>query len=87
MFVNEHHQTAYGMMPSPNVFAGAIATSEKPDRGDRSGTIVDNPLVIAEELVMIDNPMEGRFIAGFVRGCEYHASMTNPTSLARSAHA
>ena len=29
---------------------------------------------------MIDNLMEGRFIAGFVRGigCEYHASMTNP---------
>ena len=23
--VNEHHQTAYGMMPSPNVLAGALS--------------------------------------------------------------
>jgi alkanesulfonate monooxygenase SsuD/methylene tetrahydromethanopterin reductase-like flavin-dependent oxidoreductase (luciferase family) len=81
--VNEHHQTAYGMMPSPNVLAGALSRRlKKATIGviGRALPIVDNPLVIAEEFAMIDNLMEGRFIAGFVRGigCEYHASMTNP---------
>ena len=81
--VNEHHQTAYGMMPSPNVLAGALSRRlKKATIGviGRALPIVDNPLVIAEEFAMIDNLTEGRFIAGFVRGigCEYHASMTNP---------
>ena len=81
--VNEHHQTAYGMMPSPNVLAGALSRRlKKATVGviGRALPIVDNPLTIAEEFAMIDNLMEGRFIAGFVRGigCEYHASMTNP---------
>ena len=81
--VNEHHQTAYGMMPAPNVLAGAL--SRRLRRASvgvigRALPIMDNPLSIAEEFAIIDNLMEGRFIAGFVRGigCEYHASMTNP---------
>lgn len=81
--VNEHHQTAYGMMPTPNILAGALSRRLK--RASigvigRALPIVSNPLTIAEEFAMIDNLMEGRFIAGFVRGigCEYHASMTNP---------
>ena len=81
--VNEHHQTAYGMMPAPNVLAGALARRLKRARIGvigRALPIVDNPLTIAEEFAMIDNLTEGRFIAGFVRGigCEYHASMANP---------
>lgn len=81
--VNEHHQTAYGMMPSPNVLAGALARRLKKAKIGvigRALPIMDNPLTIAEEFAMIDNLTEGRFIAGFVRGigCEYHASMTNP---------
>ena len=81
--VNEHHQTAYGMMPAPNVLAGALARRlERASIGviGRALPIVANPLSIAEEFAMIDNLAEGRFIAGFVRGigCEYHASMTNP---------
>ena len=81
--VNEHHQTAYGMMPAPNVLAGALSRRMKQASIGvigRALPIVANPLQIAEEFAMIDNLMEGRFIAGFVRGigCEYHASMTNP---------
>ena len=61
--VNEHHQTAYGMMPSPNVLAGALSRRlKKATVGviGRALPIVDNPLVIAEEFAMIDNLMEGR---------------------------
>ena len=56
--VNEHHQTAYGMMPSPNVLAGALSRRlKKASIGviGRALPIVDNPLVIAEEFAMIDN--------------------------------
>jgi alkanesulfonate monooxygenase SsuD/methylene tetrahydromethanopterin reductase-like flavin-dependent oxidoreductase (luciferase family) len=81
--VNEHHQTAYGMMPSPNVLAGALAREIERAKVcvlGRALPIVNNPLTIAEEFAMIDNLTAGRFIAGFVRGigAEYHASMTNP---------
>ena len=87
--VNEHHQTAYGMMPAPNVLAGALArrtTKAMICVLGRALPILDNPLTVAEEYAMIDNLTGGRLIAGFVRGlgCEYHASMANPAeSLAR----
>lgn len=81
--VNEHHQTAYGMMAMPNVLAGALSRRVKQAKIGvigRALPIVDNPLTIAEEFAILDNLTEGRFIAGFVRGigCEYHASMANP---------
>jgi alkanesulfonate monooxygenase SsuD/methylene tetrahydromethanopterin reductase-like flavin-dependent oxidoreductase (luciferase family) len=81
--VNEHHQTAYGMMPAPNVLAGALARQTKRAKVcvlGRALPIVDEPLTIAEEFAMLDNLLAGRFIAGFVRGigCEYHASGANP---------
>ena len=87
--VNEHHQTAYGMMPAPNVLAGALArrtTTAKICVLGRALPILDNPLTVAEEYAMIDNLTGGRLIAGFVRGlgCEYHGTMANPAqSLAR----
>ncbi len=81
--VNEHHQTAYGMMPIPGVLAGALARSVK--RADiavlgRALPLLNNPLMVAEEYAMLDNLSRGRLIAGFVRGigAEYHASGTNP---------
>ncbi len=82
--VNEHHQTAYGMMPAPNVLAGALSRSIKNGKVcvlGRALPITDNPLTIAEEFAMLDNLTGGRFIAGFVRGLgtEYHASMANPS--------
>ncbi len=81
--VNEHHQTAYGMMPSPNLLAAALARRTARARIcvlGRALPLAANPLVIAEEFAMLDNMTAGRFIAGFVRGLgsEYHASSVNP---------
>ncbi len=82
--LNEHHQTAYGLMPTPGVLAGALARSVK--KGQlavlgRALPLVNNPLTIAEEFALLDNLTRGRFIAGFVRGigAEYHAMGINPT--------
>jgi alkanesulfonate monooxygenase SsuD/methylene tetrahydromethanopterin reductase-like flavin-dependent oxidoreductase (luciferase family) len=81
--VNEHHQTAYGMMPVPGVLAGAL--SRKIKRGrlavlGRALPLVNNPLTIAEEYAILDNITRGRLIAGFVRGigAEYHSMGINP---------
>ena len=81
--VNEHHQTAYGMMPSPNLLAASLArrtTQAKICVLGRALPLTANPLTIAEEFAMLDNMTAGRFIAGFVRGLgsEYHASSVNP---------
>jgi alkanesulfonate monooxygenase SsuD/methylene tetrahydromethanopterin reductase-like flavin-dependent oxidoreductase (luciferase family) len=81
--LNEHHQTAYGMMPIPGVLAGALARSVKRAKLailGRALPLVNNPLTIAEEYAMLDNLTRGRLIAGFVRGigAEYHAMGINP---------
>ncbi len=81
--LNEHHQTAYGMMPTPGVLAGALARSVKRAKLailGRALPLVNNPLMIAEEYAILDNLTRGRFIAGFVRGigAEYHATGVNP---------
>src|SRR5262245_39681259 len=81
--VNEHHQTAYGLMPIPGVLAGALARSVKKGKVavlGRALPLVSNPLTIAEEFAMLDNLTRGRFIAGFVRGigAEYHTMGVNP---------
>jgi alkanesulfonate monooxygenase SsuD/methylene tetrahydromethanopterin reductase-like flavin-dependent oxidoreductase (luciferase family) len=81
--VNEHHQTAYGMMPAPNLIASALIQRTKKVKIailGRALPIVNNPIYIAEEFAMLDNLSKGRMIAGFVRGigAEYHSSGTNP---------
>ncbi len=89
--VNEHHQTAYGMMPSPSIFAGALARSVKRAKVavlGRALPLLNNPMIVAEEYAILDNLTRGRFIAGFVRGIgtEYHASGTNPGFSAERFH-
>jgi alkanesulfonate monooxygenase SsuD/methylene tetrahydromethanopterin reductase-like flavin-dependent oxidoreductase (luciferase family) len=80
--VNEHHQTAYGLMPVPGVIAGALArrTRGKIAVLGRALPLLNNPLVVAEEYAMLDQMTGGRLIAGFVRGigAEYHAWGVNP---------
>ncbi len=81
--VNEHHQTAYGLMPAPNLIASALIQRTKRVKIailGRALPIVNNPIYIAEEFAMLDNLSKGRIIAGFVRGIgsEYHSSGTNP---------
>ena len=81
--VNEHHQTAYGMMPAPNLIASALIQRTKRVKIAVLGSALplsNNPLFIAEELAMLDNLSRGRLIAGFVRGIgtEYHSTGVNP---------
>ena len=81
--VNEHHQTAYGLMPAPNLIASALIQRTKRVQIailGRALPLVNNPIYIAEEFAMLDNLSKGRIIAGFVRGIgsEYHSSGTNP---------
>jgi alkanesulfonate monooxygenase SsuD/methylene tetrahydromethanopterin reductase-like flavin-dependent oxidoreductase (luciferase family) len=81
--VNEHHQTAYGMMPAPNLIASnLIARTSKAKIAiiGRALPLVNNPVNIAEEFAMLDNLSRGRIITGFVRGIgnEYHSTGINP---------
>lgn len=82
--MNEHHQTAYGLMPTPGVLAGALSRRIKKGKIailGRALPLVNNPLTVAEEFAILDNITRGRFIAGFVRGIgvEYHTMGINPS--------
>ena len=81
--VNEHHQTAYGMMPAPNLIASALIQRTKKAKVavlGRALPLVSNPVNIAEEFAMLDVLSKGRLITGFVRGigAEYHSTGVNP---------
>ena len=82
--VNEHHQSAYGLMPSPNIMAAALARRTERARimvlGNAIG-IRGNPLRVAEEIAMLDLMSGGRVDSGFVRGIgwEYFAHSLSPT--------
>jgi alkanesulfonate monooxygenase SsuD/methylene tetrahydromethanopterin reductase-like flavin-dependent oxidoreductase (luciferase family) len=81
--VNEHHQNAYGLMPSPVVMASALARRTKRVKicilGSAFG-LREHPLTLAEEHAMIDCITAGRLISGMVRGigCEYYSMGANP---------
>jgi alkanesulfonate monooxygenase SsuD/methylene tetrahydromethanopterin reductase-like flavin-dependent oxidoreductase (luciferase family) len=69
--VNEHHSNGYGLMPSPNLIATALAR-----RTDdvalcvmgNSLALYNPPTRVAEEFAMIDVISGGRLIAGFPVG-------------------
>ena len=71
MGVNEHHQNAYGLMPSPNIIAATLAR-----RTSRSAIAVignsialyNPPIRVAEEFAMLDVISGGRLLAGFPVG-------------------
>jgi alkanesulfonate monooxygenase SsuD/methylene tetrahydromethanopterin reductase-like flavin-dependent oxidoreductase (luciferase family) len=68
---NEHHYSAYGTMPSPNLIAAALSQKTKRIRIGVLGNILplrNHPVRVAEEYAMIDCLSGGRLIAGFVRG-------------------
>ncbi len=69
--VNEHHQNAYGMMPSPNLMAASLARRTN----DAAVIVLGNsialynpPTRVAEELAMLDCISGGRLVAGFPVG-------------------
>jgi len=81
--VNEHHQNAYGLMPSPNLIASALARETSRVKIAVVGNalpLYDPPTRVAEEFAMIDNISGGRLIAGFVvgGGPEYYSFSINP---------
>ena len=69
--VNEHHQNAYGMMPSPNLMAAALARRTKNAAivvMGNSIALYNPPTRIAEEFAMLDCLSGGRLVAGFPVG-------------------
>ncbi|MBY0229435.1 MAG: LLM class flavin-dependent oxidoreductase [Gemmataceae bacterium] len=83
--VNEHHQTAYGLMPSPNLIASALIQRTKRCRIAVIGNalpLYDPPLRVAEEFAMLDVMSGGRLNAGMVvgGGPEYFTYCVDPTT-------
>lgn len=81
--VNEHHQTAYSLSPSPNLIASIIARTTKQVEILVLGNALPlyDPLRTAEEFAMIDVISGGRLIAGFVVGDQpgYYSYNRKPT--------
>ncbi len=69
--VNEHHSNGYGLMPSPNLMAAALAR-----RTHQAAIVVmgnslalyNPPTRVAEEFAMLDCLSGGRLVAGFPVG-------------------
>ncbi len=85
--VNEHHQNAYGMMPSPQLMASTLARRTS-DAAilllGQSIAYYNPPTRVAEEMAMIDVISGGRLIAGFPVGTSMdgnYAVGMNPATL------
>ena len=93
--VNEHHSNGYGLMPSPNLIATALArrtTDTAICVMGNSLALYNPPTRVAEEFAMIDCISGGRLIAGFPVGTPMdtaYAYGQNPSMLRdryREAH-
>ena len=88
--VNEHHQTAYGLMPSPNLMAAALArrTTQAQDHGARQRDRHPRQPAAGRRGDRDARPHLRRAdrSPGFVRGIgwEYFAHSINPTQVARA---
>src|SRR5256884_2392017 len=85
--VNEHHNNAYGLMPSPNLMAATLTR-----RTSRAALVVlgnslaayNPPLRVAEEFAMLDVLSGGRLVAGFPVGTSMDMNFAygiNPATL------
>lgn len=90
--VNEHHQTAFAMTPSPNLLAASLAgTTENAAIlviGD-SLALYNPPTRVAEEMAYLDCLSGGRLIAGFVFGTPMDSTFsygTPPVELRERFH-
>jgi alkanesulfonate monooxygenase SsuD/methylene tetrahydromethanopterin reductase-like flavin-dependent oxidoreductase (luciferase family) len=92
--VNEHHQNAYGIMPSPNIIAAMLVQRTSKVKILVLGNalpLYDHPQRVAEEFAMLDVISGGRLIAGLVvgLGVEAYTYEINPTAFReryREAH-
>src|SRR5262249_3456597 len=73
---NEHHQNGYGIMPSPNIIAAALARRTK-DVGlvvlGNSTALYNPPALVAEELALLGGISGVRPSAGFAVGTSMYA--------------
>ncbi len=85
--VNEHHQNAYGYMPSPNIMAASLARRTKDVAiivMGNSIALYNPPTRVAEEMAMLDCISGGRMVSGFPTGTSMdtnYAYGTNPAQL------
>jgi alkanesulfonate monooxygenase SsuD/methylene tetrahydromethanopterin reductase-like flavin-dependent oxidoreductase (luciferase family) len=70
VFVAEHHFTNYASVPSPMVYLAALAQRTERIRLGSMAVVLPlhNPLVVAEEIAMVDQLSGGRLEVGFARG-------------------
>ena len=79
---NEHHQNAYGFMPSPNLMGSVLAkqTNDLDVAIVQMGMTLPTtspPIRIAEEYAMLDCISGGRLVAGFPTGLPTDATISN----------
>ncbi len=85
--VNEHHQNAYGLMPSPALMAATLARRTQDVSiilMGQSIALYNPPTRVAEEMAMLDVMSGGRLIAGFPVGTSMdtnYAFGSNPATL------
>ena len=71
LMLNEHHNTAFCMGGAMNVEASILARITKRAKIVLLGNIIpiwDDPLLLVEQLAMIDMISHGRLVSGWVRG-------------------
>jgi alkanesulfonate monooxygenase SsuD/methylene tetrahydromethanopterin reductase-like flavin-dependent oxidoreductase (luciferase family) len=90
--VNEHHSNGYGLMPSPNLIASALARRTSDVAlcvMGNSLALYNPPTRVAEEFAMIDCISGGRLIAGFPVGTPMDTCFAygqNPSMLRERYH-
>jgi alkanesulfonate monooxygenase SsuD/methylene tetrahydromethanopterin reductase-like flavin-dependent oxidoreductase (luciferase family) len=74
VLIAEHHFSNYGMSPAPLMQALAIAQRTRRIRIATAVVVVPvwDPLRLAEEIAVLDNLTDGRFILGVGRGYQPH---------------
>jgi len=77
--VNEHHNNAYGLMPSPNLIASVL--SRTTSNGalivlGNSLALYQPPIRVAEEMAMLDVMSKGRLVAGFPVGTSMDTTLS-----------
>jgi alkanesulfonate monooxygenase SsuD/methylene tetrahydromethanopterin reductase-like flavin-dependent oxidoreductase (luciferase family) len=82
--ITEHGQSAYDIMPNPDLIASALAYMTETERLDvavfpmgRSLGKAREPVRVAEEYATIDVLSGGRLVAGFPIGLHYDAALNN----------
>jgi len=81
--IAEHHWNPVGMAPLPGVFLGAVAARTKRIRLGPLAYVLTfhNPLILAEEIAMLDQLSDGRLELGVGRGISpWELSMLGITS-------